>query len=853
MNTLKTFLWILKMSMRELRSHFFSLLPLILTLGLGLGTALGIDTLSQQIKITLDAEAQSLLGGDLDVSLAREFPEALLAELKNLPEAQNQVKWWSTLSMANGSKTNAVLADIKVIPAHNWPLLPNIVATEPFSAVQNINSGIIVDSGIQDSSVLQIGREKFNIIGKIIEERNRDMGSFFAAAHVYMSETHAKEAGLLAFNTRFTSHVTFLAAPQYTVEKLTQSVTNVFEKHNVKGFRINTRESAARRIERPLNNVKMFLMIVSLGTALLAMAGAALGLTQYLSARKQDVAMLRVLGASPTTTSAIYLSVSVLSALLGCAAALGIAFAFIWSFIHSPFTQSISLFKNNTFDIPLFFKIASQSIPFVVTFLVALSWPQLWSLQSTSPQNILREQELPFSKKGKWSVAFCTLISLAAFLMPKLSGTAVLKSFAVMGIISPLILFFAASGLVFLIFKKIQNTVGLHFRLATSIWLRVPFLSSFSLTVAVFSLFLILTVRLLSSNILAPLQDENAQGNKSNLFFIDVQPDQKLGLLTHLQQVFPGQDPQVAPLIRARLVLNEEKKKSLETINSASQNPNSEADSQGFKDREQNLSYGPIPGSDDTITSGRAWTLEDSDVEQFSVEEKFAQNINAKLGDTLTFDIQGIQITGKITSLRSVDWTSFKPNFFLKGHPKLLADAPQIFMIAVHSNNEIQRIKLIQDVRNEWPNISSIDATKLIQQVQETLNTIIKIVEVLSLFTFICALLVQIIASLSTQQFRLKQNAILRALGISHAKLIFITFLEFSIISAIAICIATLGAMGLNIYLSQLLFKTVAMPNLWPVTTLIIFYFLITVTLGLLSVLKPLAQKPNVVLQNQGA
>ena len=94
MNTLKTFLWILKMSMRELRSHFFSLLPLILTLGLGLGTALGIDTLSQQIKITLDAEAQSLLGGDLDVSLAREFPEALLAELKNLPEAQNQVKWW---------------------------------------------------------------------------------------------------------------------------------------------------------------------------------------------------------------------------------------------------------------------------------------------------------------------------------------------------------------------------------------------------------------------------------------------------------------------------------------------------------------------------------------------------------------------------------------------------------------------------------------------------------------------------------------------------------------------------------------------------------------------------------------
>lgn len=853
MNTLKTFFWVLKMSVRELRNHFFSLLPLILTLGLGLGTALGIDTLSQQIKIKLDAEAQSLLGGDLDISLAREFPEAVLLDLKNLPEAQNQVQWWSTLSMANGSKTNAVLANIKVIPAQNWPLLTNIVVTEPLSAVQNINTGIIVDSGIQDSQELQIGRGKFNIIGKIIEERNRDMGSFFAAAHVYMSETHAKEAGLLAFNTRFTSHVTFLAAPQFTVEQLTQSVKNVFEKNNFKGFRINTRESAARRIERPLNNVKIFLMIVSLGTAILAMAGAALGLTQYLGARKQDVAMLRVLGASPTTTSAVYLLVSVLSALLGCALALTVSFAFIWSFIHSPFTQSIALFKNNTFDILLFFKISSQSIPFVITFLVALCWPQLWSLQSAPPQNILREQELPFSKKAQWSVALCTLLSLSAFLLPKLSGTALQKSFAVMGIISPLILFFTASGFVFLIFKKIQNAAGLHFRLATSIWLRVPFLSSFSLTVAVFSLFLVLTVRLLSSNILAPLRDENAQGNKSNLFFIDVQPDQKLGLLTHLQQVFPKQEPQVAPLIRARLLLSDSKKKSLESALQSTPQGNSEADSQGFKDREQNLSYGPIPGPDDTIISGRAWTPDDIDVEQFSVEEKFAQNINAKLGDTLTFDIQGIEITGKITSLRSVDWTSFKPNFFLKGHPKLLADAPQIFIIAVHSSNENQRVKLIQYVRNEWPNISSIDATKLMQQVQDTLNTIIKIVEILSLFTFICALLVQIIASLSTQQFRLKQNAILRALGISHFKLIFITFLEFTLISAIAICIATLGAMGLNIYLSYLLFKTVAMPDLWPVATLILFYFLITVTIGLLSVLKPLAQKPNVVLQDQGA
>ena len=154
-----------------------------------------------------------------------------------------------------------------------------------------------------------------------------------------------------------------------------------------------------------------------------------------------------------------------------------------------------------------------------------------------------------------------------------------------------------------------------------------------------------------------------------NAFLVNVLPDQVNGVRAMLKREL-SVDAQLSPMVRGRLVAINDK--PLDTTRLA------EEGARRLGEREFNLSWADTPPRGNRVVAGQWWKPGES--EGVSLEEGIAQTLGIKLGDTLTYDIVGTRVSAKVTSLRKVDWDSFRPNFFTLFAPGVAVDeaAPDV-------------------------------------------------------------------------------------------------------------------------------------------------------------------------------
>jgi putative ABC transport system permease protein len=186
---------------------------------------------------------------------------------------------------------------------------------------------------------------------------------------------------------------------------------------------------------------------------------------------------------------------------------------------------------------------------------------------------------------------------------------------------------------------------------------------------------------------------------------------------------------------------------------------------QRLVEREFNLSHAARQPAHNEIVAGR-WTPDEADA--ISVEEGLAQTLRLQLGDRLRFDIGGLSHEARITSLRKVDWTSMRVNFFAMYPVSRMPDLPITYISAFHSP---EQPGFDNALVKAFPNITSVDMASTIAQIQRVLNQVIGAVEFLFAFTLAAGLLVLFAAVSATREERAREFAILRALGASSALL----------------------------------------------------------------------------------
>jgi putative ABC transport system permease protein len=209
-------------------------------------------------------------------------------------------------------------------------------------------------------------------------------------------------------------------------------------------------------------------------------------------------------------------------------------------------------------------------------------------------------------------------------------------------------------------------------------------------------------------------------------------------------------------------------------------------------EREFNLSWATALARDNRITAGRFWTGPAPDPQQFSMEDGLATTLGVRNGDTLTFDVAGVPVSARITSLRKVDWDSFNVNFFVLAPPGLLETYPANYVSSFYLAPD--RAGLLNALVKRFPNVLVIDVAQVLGQVQRMMDQVTAAVQFVFLFTLAAGIAVLYAALVATQDERLYEATLLRTLGASRRQVTQAFLAEFAALGALAGLLAALGA-----------------------------------------------------------
>jgi putative ABC transport system permease protein len=800
----------LKMLRRDLAAGELRVLLIALVVAVASVATVGFFT--DRVRSALNGEATRLLGGDLaliaDHPIAQKF---LAAATRNGLKTANVTTFPSMVSAGEGTALSEIKAVSSTYPLRGLLRIASARGADGSRSAADrdalgvpqpgsvwVADALLVKLGRQVGDAITLGNRQFTIAAVITKEPDSAFDYFKVAPRLLLNEADIASTGLIRTGSRV-GYRLLLAGPPKPVEAF-----QMFAKANLgRGERLEGVRDARAEVRVALERAEQFLGLASLLSVILAAVGVFLVARRFMRREFDTCAILRCLGASQATLLSLYLLeflvLGVLAGVVGCALGYGAQYALI-----KLLTGLIKAELPPAGWVP-----ALQAFAVGLLVLLGFALPPLLRLRSVPPLRVLR-RDLPIAEPSS-AIAYLLGLSVIALLLLWKSGDmqvwlAVLGGVAACVVTSALLgwaLISAAARL------KSGTGVSIRYGLAS---LRRRAGSSITQIVALgLGIMALLLLTLVRGDLMNSWRN-NLPADAPNRFVIGIQQDQVAELKKFFQTYGLGargdaasrkQQPtaresavpqsaevELYPMIRGRLT----------TINGRPVVAESMSDerSRRLAEREFNLSQAIGLRSDNRIVAGAWWHAGDS--EQLSVEEGIAKTLNLHLGDTLTFNVGGTMVTGKISNLRKVDWDSFKVNFFVIGSPGLFDNAPTSYITSFYLPREHEAT--INAMVQAFPNLSVIDVGAILDQVRSIADQVSRAVEFVFIFTLLAGLIVLYAAIVSSQDERMFEAAIMRTLGARRAQVRGTQAAEFVVIGLIAGVVAAIFASAVGFAVS---------------------------------------------------
>lgn len=582
-----------------------------------------------------------------------------------------------------------------------------------------------------------------------------------------------------------------------------------------------------QQVGNALLRAERYLNLASLAAILLAAVAVALSANHFAQRRLDHAALLRCLGLSRAHTLLFFLfqllllgvSAGVLGALMGVAIQAGL-FAALSQLLNTPL-PALS---------------AVPSITGIGTGLITLfgfALPPLLALGRVPPIRVLRQSAVPAaaSQFFIYGLALLTLVLLMWRLSLDWSLTlALLGGGLVAACVLGSLVWFSLAGL-----RRLLATRQLAWRLGLGQLLRKPLAAIGQVLAFGLILLSMALIALLRGELLDSWQAQ-LPSNAPNIFAINILPHEQQAFAEYIQ----GFDPRPAtlfPMLPARL-------------SQINQQPASEfvtAGSQGMQSlqRDLNVTWTEHLPSANAITSGQWWQASAQGAE-ISVEQEFAKRLGLSLGDRLTFTFGAVEKTATITSLRSVDWNSMQPNFFVIFSPESLNQLPFTWMTSFYLATDEQYD--LAALNQQFPSVTLLQVDAIIEQLRSILAQVTLAVEFILLFVLAAGLTVLFAGLQSTLAERTQQAGLLRALGAERALLVKTRRYEFALIGFISGSLAWLGTELSSWVLYRYAFDLTWSPHPWLLLVPLLGAVLI-LTAGSLATSKVLNTSPMQTLR----
>lgn len=787
---------------RDLRAGELRLLMVAVTLAVAALTAVGF--FADRLKGGLQRDARQMLGGDAVVASDNPIPAAFLQQIKTFGLAQVQTLSFPTMARApDVAGAGTKLVSLKVV-APGYPLRGRLRVSDQPGAPGALTDGIPgpgqawVDVALLDALNVQLGTDlllgesSFKVSRIIVNEPDRGAGFMNFAPRVMINQVDVAATGLIQPASRLNYRLA-VAGEEQSVQAFVEWAQAQVVARTVRGLRVEALQGGRPELSTTLARAEKFLNLVALLAALLSAVAVALAARGFAASHLDDCAMLRVLGLPQRTIAAAYAFEFTLIGLL--ASALGVLLGFL---VHYGFVALLAGLVDSALPAagvwPVLFGMGMG-----LTLLLAFGLPPVLQLAQVPPLRVIR-RDVGGLKPASLTVLGVGILGFAALLMAA-SSDVKLGLIAVGGFAAATLLFAGLSWLAVRLLRALVNdaTAPTAMVLATrQIAARPAFavVQVSSLAVGLLALVLLVLLRtdLISSWRAATPVDA------PNRFVINVMPEQGDAFSKALTSAGVTNFDWY-PMIRGRLV----------AVNGREVSPDDypEERARRLVDREFNLSHSATQPSQNIVVAGR-WQANESGT--ISVEEGIAKTLGLGLGDTLTFDVAGMQSTSKITSLRKVDWGSMRANFFVMYPVDKLEGVPATYMSAFKApdtkgfDNALVR---------QFPNITHVDMTATIAQIQRVLDQVIGAVEFLFAFTLAAGLVVLFAAVTATRDERAREYAIMRAVGARASLLRQVQRIELAGVGLLAGFLASIVASAVGWALARYVFDFEWSVSLW--------------------------------------
>jgi len=788
--------------LRDLRAGELRLLIVAVTLAVAALTAVGF--FADRLKGGLQRDARQLLGGDAVLRSDGVTPAVFEAKARSLGLQVASTVTFPTMGRAREEEGGASkLVAFKAVP-EGYPLRGSMkVADTPEGTGQDTreipapgtawaDASLFDALGLTVGQTLLMGDASFKLARVIVQEPDRGAGFINFSPRVMINSADLAATGLIQPASR-TSYRFAVAGSDAAVKSFVQWATQEIKKAELRGVRIESLESGSPEMRQTLDRAEKFLNLVALLAALLSAVAVAIVARGFAAKHLDDCAMLRVLGQPQRTIALAYTFEFVLAGM--AASALGVLIGYA---VHYGFVLLLAGLVETVLPAATFWPVAF-GMGMGLTLLLAFGLPPVLQLAQVPPLRVIR-RDVGNLRPASLAVLLVGVLGFAALLVAA-SSDLKLGLIAVGGFAGAVAVFAVASFAAVKVLRASvsETTAPRWLVLATRQLSARPAYAVVQVSALAVGLLALMLLVLLRTDLISSWRRATPP-DAPNRFVINVQPEQGDAFQKALRDGGVKKFDWY-PMIRGRLV----------AVNGKDVTPDDFEDDRAKRlvDREFNLSHAAQQPSHNQVVAGR-WTADEAGA--ISVEDGLAKTLGLKLGDSLRFDIGGQISEAKITSLRKVDWGSMRVNFFVMYPVAQMTDVPVSYISAFRAperqpavNGERPR-SFDNELVKAFPNITNVDMSSTIAQVQRVLDQVIRAVEYLFGFTLAAGLVVLFAAITATREERAKEFAIMRAVGARASLLRQVQRAELAGVGLLAGFLASIVALAVGWGLARYVF-----------------------------------------------
>ena len=812
---------------------------LLIALVLAVGSIATVGLFADRVRLALQQEATSLLGADLRVSSSRPLPPAYRDAA--LQRGLRVVETASFPSMAAG-KHGSVLAEIlavgegyplrgKIVINPNNPLesyTPILPPATPLKGGEEIviptslpplqgegwggdgsnsasklsgnNEGSSIPArgtlwadarlmqrlGVQLGDEVGVGALRLRLVAEVVRDVDQSVGFASFAPRVLLNAADLPVSGLVQEGSRINYRL-LVAGGAGQVADLRDWLQNSLGA----GEKLEDVRDARPEIRSALDLAEHFLGLAALTAVILAGVALALAARQFISRHLDTCAMLRCLGAAQAQVLRIFLYQFLL---LGAAAVL--LGSLLGYAAQAALVESIASMRDAALPAPGWTPLW-QAAASGMALLLGFTFLPLWQLKRVAPMRVIRrELGAPPASTGllyaSGGVVLCGLFLWQA-------GSLKLGLTVLAGLLTGLLLF----GLLAWLIVRALPALPFKARLAFANLARHGRSNALQIVALSLGGMALLLLTLVRADLMESWRSR-LPPDAPNRFIVNIQPDQRAAVVDFFAQQKLSL-PDLFPMVRGRLIAINQRAVSGDDY------PDPRA--RGLAERETNLSWSDSLPKNNELVQGEWWirgqqapSLDKGRAGEglLSVEQGIAKTLGLKLGDSMRFDMGGQLIEAKITSLRKVDWGSMRVNFFVMFPIATLTDVPVSYISAFRAPEPRAQVpgqgrqpSFDNELVKAFPNITNVDMSSTLAQVQRVLDQVIRAVEFLFGFTLAAGLVVLFAAITATREERAKEFAIMRAVGakatllrqVQRAELIGVGLLAGFLASVVALAV----------------------------------------------------------------